>query len=75
MALRRFIARRGCLQKIISDNGTNFRGAERELADALQQLDQTKIHNEMTAKGIQWEFIPPRSPHMGGVWERLVQSV
>jgi len=75
MALRRFIARRGCPIKLFSDNGTNFVGAERELEECLETLDQTQIHDEMANRGIQWNFIPPHSPHMGGTWERLVQSI
>jgi transposase InsO family protein len=75
MAIRRFISRRGSPTKLYSDNGTNFHGAERELRESLADLDQTKIHDVMTAKGIEWHFIPPGSPHMGGAWERMVQSV
>ena len=24
---------------------------------------------------VEWKFIPAHTPHMGGVWERLVRSV
>jgi hypothetical protein len=75
MAIRRFISRRGSPTKLYSDNGTNFHGAERELRESLAELDQSKLHDVMTAKGIEWHFIPPGSPHMGGAWERMVQSV
>ena len=37
-ALRRFIARRGQLDKIFNDNGTNFVGTERVLCESLQSL-------------------------------------
>jgi hypothetical protein len=40
MAIRRFAARRGIPEKIFSDNGTNFHGAERELRESLEQLNQ-----------------------------------
>jgi len=75
MAMRRFLARRGCPTKMFSDNGTNFVGAERELRECLETLDQTQIKDEMTQQSIEWTFIPPHSPHMGGTWERLVQSI
>jgi hypothetical protein len=75
MAIRRFVSRRGAPEKLFSDNGTNFHGAERELREALEQIDQEKMLTELTQKKIDWKFIPPNSPHMGGVWERLVQSI
>jgi hypothetical protein len=75
MAIRRFVSRRGAPEKLFSDNGTNFHGAERELREALEQIDQEKMLTELTQKKTEWKFIPPNSPHMGGVWERLVQSV
>ncbi|KAL0810972.1 hypothetical protein ABMA28_010266 [Loxostege sticticalis] len=71
MALRRFIARRGCPHTIWSDNGTNLHGAEKELrlaADAATEEEAAK-------RRITWRFIPPGAPFMGGAWERLVRTV
>ena len=63
MALRRMASRRGTPKVIFSDNGTNFIGAHKELEEAAEE------------KGIQWKFIPPGCPNMGGAWERLVRTV
>lgn len=75
MCYRNFVARRGNPHEMYSDNGTNFKGAERELAEAISLLDQDKIMQEFASRNIKWSFIPPAAPHMGGAWERLVQSV
>lgn len=75
MAIRRFIARRGCPVKIFSDNGTNLRGADTELTKSVAQLDADKIRASLTKHRVDWNFIPPASPHMGGCWERMVRSV
>ncbi|CAG7828395.1 unnamed protein product, partial [Allacma fusca] len=74
-AVRRFIARRGPVQRLFSDNGTNFRGADNEIQKAVKVLDDSGVMEKLTARGIDWRFIPPGSPHMGGCWERLVKSV
>ena len=75
LALRRFAARRGQPKALYSDNGSNFVGAERQLSESLAEWDQTKIVDQLSQKGIEWHFLPPGAPHMGGVWERLVGSV
>ena len=67
LALRRFTARMGNPQTITSDNGTNFVGAQRELSDAIQKLDQHKIRDELNQKPNQWKFNPLSSPSMGGL--------
>lgn len=72
---RQFGCRRGFPEEIYSDNGLNFKGAERELTEMLQNLDQSKITQFWTMKHTKWKFNPPIAPHMGGVWERLIQSV
>ncbi|GBP84154.1 hypothetical protein EVAR_36670_1 [Eumeta japonica] len=65
MALKRMIARRGCPTEIWSDNGTNLRGAARELHNIFNENMKT----EANLKTIRWRFIPPGAPFMGGAWE------
>ena len=76
--LLRFVARRGCPQRIYSDNGTNFVGANRELQEVFEfirkEVEDSKISKFCSENNIQWSFIPPRSPHMGGLWEAGVKS-
>ena len=75
MAFHRFIGRRGTPKEMFSDNGSNFVAADKELADEIQAINSLKTDNEMLRIGVKWNFIPPRAPHMGGAWERLVKSV
>ena len=74
-ALRRFIARRGNIRELRSDNGTNFIGAEKELQQALAQMDQDMIKKTLLDCKIDWIFNPPSASHMGGSWERMIRSV
>ncbi|XP_051176505.1 uncharacterized protein LOC127291418 [Leptopilina boulardi] len=75
LALRRLIARRGQPRIMYSDNGTNFRGLDNELRAKLKTLD-TEIQTKFAIENnIQWRFIPPDTPHMGGAWERMIRSV
>ena len=77
-ALRRFIARRGAARFIYSDNGTNFVGAERELREAMAQMNQDKIKEFLLSEQCEylvWERNPLYASHMGGVWERMIRSV
>ena len=79
-ALRRFVARRGPVREIRSDQGTNIVGAERELKKALDELDHSAIQRSLSRDFnadwiIQWKQNPPAASHMGGVWERQIRSV
>ncbi|XP_062703570.1 uncharacterized protein LOC134286025 [Aedes albopictus] len=69
--VRRFVGRRGPPAEFFSDNGTNFQGAERVLRYQIGQ----GLSNTFTNTNTKWSFIPPGAPHMGGAWERMVQSV
>ena len=77
-ALRRFIARRGTVREILSDNGTNFVGAANEWKKAFKEMDQSKIGDFLLSHScdwIIWRRNPPLASHMGGVWERQIRSV
>ncbi|XP_055634234.1 uncharacterized protein LOC129774508 [Toxorhynchites rutilus septentrionalis] len=73
MAITRFVSLRGPPLEIFSDNGTNFKGASRELLDQLHSINE-ECAGELTSAQTKWSFNPPASPHMGGVWGRLVRS-
>jgi len=74
-AVTRFVGRRGPPRVIYSDNGTNFRGAETDVLNALKTWDQERVGRELLQENIQWYFNPPAASHQGGVWERLIRSV
>nr|XP_023023541.1 uncharacterized protein LOC111511741 [Leptinotarsa decemlineata] len=66
-ALKRFMSRRGRVSYIFSDNATNFVGASRIFMDLMKVATQEEQ--------IEWKFIPPSSPHFGGLWEAGIESV
>ena len=74
-AFTRMTSRRGTPTYVISDNGTNFVGAECELRELVKALDTDRITQE-TSKyhPIDWKFNPPCAPHFGGVFEALIKS-
>lgn len=75
IAIRNFICRRGTPREFYSDNGTNFVCAEKEIREAVREIDKNELIRVFTTTITKWNFIPPSSPHMGGAWERLVRSV
>ena len=77
LALRRFMARRGTVRSIWSDNGTNFVGAKNELQRAFKEMKHDKIKSFLQENGadwILWHNNPPGASNMGGVWERQIRS-
>ena len=77
-ALKRFVARRGLCKTIYCDNATNFVGAKNKLKDLddiiYSTASQEAIIEACSTKGVDFRFIPPRSPHFGGLWEAAVKS-
>ncbi|CAD5233280.1 unnamed protein product [Bursaphelenchus xylophilus] len=63
-AFKRFVATRGVPLRIITDNGTNFVGAE----------DQIRAYYA-PERTIYWKFNDPRCPWKGGFYERLIGIV
>lgn len=75
MTVKRFIARRGTPLIIHCDNGTNFKGMNKELKFAINEMDTKKINEFAIKNKIECNFNPPTASHMGGAWERLILSV
>ena len=74
-ALRRFISRRGRCSQILSDCGTAFVGAAKELRDLLRAATSSQALDAVASEGIEWIFNPPSAPHFGEIWEAAVKSV
>lgn len=74
-ALMRFIADRGRVKKIYSDNATNFQGTSNQLKQVQKRLlaDREIIAAACQKNGVEWSFIPARSPNFGGLWEASVK--
>ena len=71
-AFRRFVARRGLLSRILSDNAKTFKGAASEIKKIVRSAN---VQRYMADKGVTWEFIVEKAPWHGDFWERLVRCV
>ena len=74
-AFYRMTSRRGLPEEMFSDNGTNFKGVDRELKMLLSELDESKIKTVVANKVVKWHFNPPLvAPHFGGAHESMIKS-
>ena len=69
LGFTRFCKCRAVPAEVVSDNGTNFFGAERELRKADQALGSNEVAASIASQGVHWRFNPPLAPHFGGVFE------
>ena len=74
-SLRRFIARRGPIIFLISDNGTNLVSGCKELKASVNEWNGCQIGNFCTQQNIEWTFNPPHASHFGGVYEREIRTI
>ncbi len=70
-ALRCFIAIRGNVSQLRSDQGTNFVGARNEFQELMKGIERERVEE----LGCNFVMNPPSSSHMGGVWERQIRTV
>ncbi|KXJ67786.1 hypothetical protein RP20_CCG012411 [Aedes albopictus] len=77
-SLKRFVSRRGLVQRLYSDNATNFKGAHHELNELFRQFQNQHTVEEIQQfcqmREMEWHFIPPDAPEFGGLWESSVKS-
>ena len=77
-SLRRFISIRGPIRQLRCDQGTNFVGAQRELASEAQNMNQQKIQQFLRANNcdvFEFKMNVPAASQMGRVWERQIKTV
>ena len=74
LAFKRFINTRGMPRVMYSDNAKTFTRANREICETLASINQV-LEQEADKMHFKWKFSTEESPHTGGVWERMVQSV
>jgi len=71
--LSRIVDQCGPLERLYCDNATNFVGSARLLQEMASNVRSTLgtygVHHQ-----VKFVFIPPRSPHFGGLWEAAVKS-
>ena len=68
-AFYRMTNRRGLPEEIISDNGTNFVAAEKELRKLTAEIvKDPKFVSTMASKKIKWTFNPPYAPRCTFQW-------
>ena len=59
---------------MLSDNGTQFVGAQRELREMVRGLSAEELRDFCAERGTTWKFTTPSAPHHNGCAEALVKS-
>ena len=72
-AFFRMVSWRGLPKDVLSDNGTNFVGANSELEE-LAGLDRETLQEKTVCHGVKWHFNPPLPPHFSGVYEVMIKA-
>lgn len=73
-AYARFLARRAtCPARVVCDHGTNFKAGAAALNELTGELYKDKDKLQRYHAETSWYFVPPLTPWMGGVYERVIQ--
>ena len=59
---------------MLSDNGLQMVGAERELRTMIKGWDKNKLKEYCADRGIIWQFTTPLAPHQNRCSESMVKS-
>ena len=58
---------------MMTDNGTQFVGAEKELCQMVSGLNQLQIREFCAEKGMHWTFMTPAAPYQNSCAEVLIK--
>ena len=73
--VRRLIADKGEVKRIISDPGTQLKGAATELINMRKGWNEDELIRFGSKHGIDWSFVMPSSQHQNGAVEILIKIV
>lgn len=77
-AFKRLIARRGNVNRLYSDNGSNFIGTQTILeldSEAAIREYNEDVRKKLVEFNTKFVFNPPAAPWFGGIWERNIGSM
>ena len=69
--LKRFSARRGLPQRILSDNAKTFKAAAKLIQTVFNDKE---VKDYLLHSGVEWKFNLEKAPWWGGLFERMVKS-
>ena len=76
LGFRRFLARHGKPDKLISHNASQFKLASAAIDKLWQQiLTEEDVVSYSASENIKWKYIVELAPWMGGFYERLIGLV
>ncbi len=71
--IRRLMAERGSVSRLISEPGTQLKGASNELKEVREGWSEAELIRFGAKHGITWEFVMASSQHQNGAAEILVK--
>ena len=71
--IRRLMAERGSVSRLISDPGTQLKGASNELKEVRDGWSEAELIRFGAKHGITWEFVMASSQHQNGAAEILIK--
>ena len=71
--VRRLMADKGAVRRIVSDPGTNLKGAASELKEVREGWSQAELQRFGAKHGLEWDFIMAASQHQNGSAEVLIK--
>ena len=73
--VRRLMAAKGNVRLLISDPGSQLKGANKEMSTWRKGWDERLLVRFGADKGLEWKFIMPSSQHQNGAAEIMIKMV